>query len=230
MIYITGDTHRDFARVRDFCEENGTTYDDTLIILGDAGINLYLDYQDTALKEELREYPITMFMIHGNHEERPSEIDTYQEKIWQGGVVYYEEDYPNLLFAKDGEIYDFDGAKAIVIGGAYSIDKYYRLRNNLPWFENEQPSEEIMDYVERQLDNADWRVDYVFSHTAPKQYEPTWAFAPEVSQELVDKTTEEWLDTIERRLDYDYWYCGHYHVESQEGPIRIMFTNFDELD
>lgn len=37
MIYITGDTHRDFERIFDFCEENGTTKDDVLVILGDAG-------------------------------------------------------------------------------------------------------------------------------------------------------------------------------------------------
>ena len=62
-------------------------------------------------------------------------------------MVYYEEKYPNLLFAKDGEIYDFDGKKAVVIGGAYSVDKYYRLRNYMPWFESEQPTEEIKHYV-----------------------------------------------------------------------------------
>ena len=41
-------------------------------------------------------------------------------KNWHDGVVYYEPEFPNILFAKDGEIYDFDGKKALVIGGAYS--------------------------------------------------------------------------------------------------------------
>ena len=31
--YITGDTHRDFDRIEEFCEENGTTVDDVMIIL-----------------------------------------------------------------------------------------------------------------------------------------------------------------------------------------------------
>ena len=34
------------------------------------------------------------------------------------------------------------------IGGAYSIDKYYRIRNGLPQFETEQPDEAIKEYVE----------------------------------------------------------------------------------
>ncbi len=230
MFYITGDTHGDFDRVFDFCEEYETTTEDVLIILGDAGINFGLNDRDTRLKAELSELPITLFCVHGNHEERPFMIDTYEEKAWKGATVYWEEDYPNLLFAKDGEIYDFEGKQCIVIGGAYSIDKYYRLRNGLPWFETEQPSEEIKDYVEAQLDKVDWQVDCVFSHTVPQPYEPTWAFIPGYNQDTVDKSTENWLAWIEENLSYEKWYAGHYHVESQEGPIRIMFTDFDELE
>lgn len=229
MFYITGDTHGDFERVFQFCEDYDTTTDDVLIILGDAGINFGLNDRDTQLKRELSELPITLLCIHGNHEERPDMIDTYEEKEWNEGIVYWEEDYPNILFAKDGEIYDLDGRKCIAIGGAYSIDKYYRLRNGLPWFETEQPSEEIKAYVEKRLDEVGWQVDCVFSHTVPKQYEPIWAFIPGYNQDLVDKSTEEWLDEIEQELTYESWYAGHYHVESQEGPIRIMFYDFDEL-
>lgn len=39
MIYITGDTHGRFERVERFCERFGTSREDILIILGDAGIN-----------------------------------------------------------------------------------------------------------------------------------------------------------------------------------------------
>ena len=223
--YITGDTHRDFNRIFDFCAENGTSCDDIMIILGDAGINYYLDQSDADLKEYLGTCPITLFCIHGNHEERPFMIDSYEETEWHGGTVYYEEAYPNLLFAKDGEIYDFDGKKAVVIGGAYSVDKFTRDI----WFDTEQPTEEIKAYVEGQLERAGFQVDYVFSHTAPKQYEPTWAFTPGRDQSLVDKSTEEWLDSIERRLNYECWYCGHYHVDDQEGPVRIMYEEVDEL-
>jgi 3-oxoacid CoA-transferase subunit A len=43
MIFLTGDTHRDFYRIFEFCEENELKEDDILIILGDAGINYYLN-------------------------------------------------------------------------------------------------------------------------------------------------------------------------------------------
>ncbi len=229
MIYITGDTHGEFDRISEFCAKNSTTRGDILIILGDTGINFYLDDFDRRVKRELSSLPITLFCVHGNHEERPYMIDAYTEIEWQGGVVYREEEFPNLLFAKDGEIYDLDGKSAVVIGGAYSIDKYYRLSHRLPWFETEQPTDEIKNYVERQLNGVGWRVDYVFTHTAPRQYEPVWRFDPNVDQDSVDKTTEDWLDTIEKRLDYGKWYCGHYHVDTQIGLVRLMFTDIEEL-
>lgn len=228
MTYITGDTHGEFGRIAEFCTEVGTTVDDVLIILGDAGINYYLDESDRALKEELATLPVTLFCIHGNHEERPYLIDGYEEVEWHGGIVYREAAFPTLLFAKDGEIYDFDGKSAVVIGGAYSVDKYSRLRDGLPWFASEQPSDEIMEYVEQQLERANWRVDYVFTHTSPKQYEPIWAFLP-IDQSAVDTTTEDWLSEIEARLDYEAWYCGHFHVDSIEGPIHILYTDIMDL-
>ena len=228
-IYITGDTHRDFSRIYNFCEREKTTKDDIMIILGDAGINYYLFGMDDNLKAELNLMPITLFCIHGNHEERPFNIPTYEEREWHGGIVYVEPKYPGLIFAKDGEIYDFDCQKYIAIGGAYSVDKYIRLIRGYQWFESEQPSDEIKVYVERQLDKAGWHIDGVLSHTTPKKYEPTWAFLSGIDQSKVDKTTEIWLDTIEQRLTYKRWYAGHFHVDSQEGSIKIMFRTIEKL-
>ena len=86
-IFITGDTHRDFSRIYNFCERQGTTKDDIMIILGDAGINYYLLGMDDNLKAELDLMPITLFCIHGNHEERPFNIPTYEEREWHCGIV-----------------------------------------------------------------------------------------------------------------------------------------------
>ena len=127
MIYVTGDTHGKFQRITDFCEQEKTSREDIMIILGDAGINYSGWVLDREKKELLKTLPITLFCIHGNHEQRPDTIDSYAEKRWHGGIVYWEEDYPNLLFAKDGEIFDLDGKQTIVIGGAYSIDKMIRV-------------------------------------------------------------------------------------------------------
>ena len=120
-----------------------------------------------------------------------------------------EDDFPNLLFAKDGEIFDLEGHKAIILGGAYSVDKYYRLSKGMNWFSDEQPSDEIKQYVKEKLDACGWKMDLVLSHTCPQKYVPIEAFMPGLDQKLVDHSTEEWLDQIENKLDYNAWYCGH---------------------
>ena len=148
-IFITGDTHREFQRIWEFAEETPVAWskEDVLIILGDAGINYYLDDDDRSLKYELSMLPFTLLCIKGNHELHADQIDSYQEIPWHGGTVYCEDEYPNLLFAKDGEIYDLNGKKAIVIGGAYSVDKYVRLRLGSAWFDTEQPSDAVKDFT-----------------------------------------------------------------------------------
>ena len=135
MIYITGDTHREFSRLNYI---KNIRENDMLIVLGDAGINYCLDNEDISYKEYLKEFKMKIFCVRGNHEERPENIDSYKEVDMFGGKVYIEENYPNLIFAKDGEIYNIDGKSFLVIGGAYSIDKNYRLLYGYKWFKDEQ--------------------------------------------------------------------------------------------
>ena len=63
MIYITGDTHRDFSRL--FKMDANT--EDILIVLGDAGINYYLNNEDIMLKKYLKDFKLKLFCIRGNH-------------------------------------------------------------------------------------------------------------------------------------------------------------------
>lgn len=229
MIYITGDKHADFREVFYFCYANETTLDDILIVLGDAGINYYDSEKDYILKDSLSQYPITFFSIHGNHEERPENIKTYKTKKFHNGIVYYEEDYPNILFAKDGEIYNFNNHKVLVIGGAYSVDKYFRKAYGYNWYESEQPSEKTKNKVMKVLKNLDNKIDIILSHTCPYKYLPREMFLEGVDQSTVDNTTEYFLDKIEETTDYNIWYCGHYHTDKEIDKIIFMFHNIEEF-
>jgi len=228
MIYITGDTHGHFDRIVEFCEKTGTSKDDIMIILGDAGINYY-GSGDRSRKKKLQKLPITLFCIHGNHEQRPEAIETYRLDDFCGGKVYIEDAFPDIKFAKDGQIYHFDGREFIVIGGAYSVDKFYRIARGANWFTNEQPFPEIKADVEAVLDARGWNVYGVLSHTCPVKYEPTEVFLAMIDQSTVDKTTEEWLNSIEEKLEYEKWYCGHYHTEKKIDKLRFMFEDIAEL-
>ena len=54
-------------------------------------------------------------------------------------------------------------------------------------------------------------------------------FLEGLDQSKVDRTTEEWLDKIEDRLNYQKWYCGHYHTEKKVDKIEIMFENIKKF-
>lgn len=229
MIFITGDTHGDFSRVYSLFHKYGVCRNDILIILGDAGINYYGGKRDKMLKEQLRDLPITIFAIHGNHERRPGTIPTYKEVRWHNGIVYKEDEYPNILFAKDGEIYNFDGIKAIAIGGAYSVDKYYRLMQGYNWWADEQPDEDIKARVEQTLSDNKNKIDVVLSHTSPTQYIPTEMFIEGVDQSIVDRSTEDWLKELESKIQYQKWYCGHYHTNKSIDKVRFLFDIIEEF-
>lgn len=227
--YITGDCHRDFKKVEVFCNYHNTDKKDYMIVLGDAGINYFLDKADRKLKDKLSKLPIRFFMVHGNHEARPYELPSYREREWHGGSVYYEEEYPDLLFARDGDVYDFDGKKGIVIGGAYSVDKEFRIMAGMPWYASEQPSQEIRNYVEKQLRKYGWTVDYVFSHTCPRHLEPTDLFLDYINQDKVDKATENWLSELHGKLHYKKWYFGHFHGERVYYSAEMLYDTIKEL-
>ena len=94
--FITGDKHRYFDRVKEFCREMNTSRKDVLIILGDASLNYYDDKRDDALKKEISALNITLFCLHGNKENRPQNVGTYGIRSFCGGKVYYEPKYPNI--------------------------------------------------------------------------------------------------------------------------------------
>ena len=229
MIYITGDKHGDYTDVFHFCNKYKASKNDIMIVLGDAGINYFLDERDYILKDSLKELPITLFCIHGNHEERPENISAYKTKIFHDGIVYYEEEYPNILFAKDAEIYDFNGNSVLVIGGAYSVDKDYRLMMGYNWYPSEQPSEKTKNKVKKVLKGHNNKVDIILSHTCPFKYMPYEVFMSGVDQSKVDKSTEEFLDEIENITEYKKWYCGHYHTDKRVDKLRFMMNDIDEF-
>lgn len=228
MIYITGDTHGEFDRIILFCNKAQTTKDDIIIILGDAGINFWGSFRDNTKKRLLAKLPVTIFSIHGNHEQRPAAIPSYHTAVWHDGLAYVEDEYPNQIFAQDGEIYNLDGIRTLVIGGAYSVDKALRQCFGYSWWADEQPSNEIKRDVEARLDREAWNVDAVLSHTTPFKYMPIEVFLPGIDQASVDQSTEMWLDGIEDRLNYSRWYCGHYHTERVIDRMILLFESISE--
>ena len=228
MVYFTGDIHGDVLPIIEFRNRVHPAEDDILVLLGDVGVNFYGNKTDKRCKKKLNDLGITILCIHGNHEMRPATIPSYLTKEWHGGVIWYEQEFPNLLFAKDGEIFELNGLRYLVIGGAYSVDKYYRLMRGYGWWADEQPSEEIKAHVEQQI--ASKPFDAILSHTCPYKYIPREMFLPMIDQSMVDNSTEQWLDKIEDQAEYIAWFCGHWHTDKRIDRMHFLFHAFETDD
>lgn len=244
--FITGDKHRNFQYVKNFCRDINTRRKDVLIILGDTGFNYYEDVRDDKLKSEISNLNITLFCLHGNKENRPQNVGTYGIRSFCGGKVYYEPRYPNIYFAIDGEIYTFEGKKYMVVGGAHSVDKMRCLEGDMPFWEDEIPDNTIKAKVEEKLSHEHNKIYGMMTHTCPIDYLPTEMFmstrqnaaikrkprkakSKKLFKPDIDRTTEEWLGKLERQLDYKVWYCGHYHIDKQIDKINMMYHEIRPL-
>lgn len=232
MFWISGDKHSDFTTVENFCiEAKLSAVDDAMILLGDVGLNYYRDLRDVVLKQHLAQLPMTFLSLHGNHEARIETLPDYQPIQRYGATVYCDPRYPNQLFLQDGNIYTFGSTRALVIGGAYSMDKFIRLRNRWPWFEDEQPSEAIRVRTEATLEAAGWEVDIVLSHTCPRSRVPMETLRMELLEgSAMDFSTEDWLETIRQRLTFKRWYVGHFHLDDVRDNFHFYYNNIRPLD
>ena len=244
--FITGDKHREFKSVKKFCRDMKTEKEDVLIILGDAGLNYYGDKRDIKLKKQINALNITLFCIHGNKENRPQNVGTYGIRSFCGGKVYYEPKYPNIYFGIDGEVYTFEDRKYMVVGGAHSVDKIRCLQEGRPFWHDEMPDDTVKTKVEEKLLLEDNKIFGMLTHTCPIEYLPTEMFvstrqkanlkrnlksvkAKTVFKPDIDRSTEEWLGKLEKQLDYEVWYCGHYHTDKQIDKITMMFKEITPL-
>lgn len=233
-VFVKGDIHGETVDLENFCKDNCLTEDDVVILLGDTGINYFGYYgdvgRDTRLKTKLSNIPVTFFILNGNHDNKPQNTGLYIIDTFFDNEVFVEEKFPKLKIAKDGLVYNINGSKTFVCGGAYSVDKFHRLSRGLNWFEDEQPSDEIKTLSELNLEKENWKVDCVLTHTCPIGFEPTELFLDCISQDNVDKTTEIWLRKIEMNLDYQHWYFGHFHGDRNINyKTSILFKDFLEF-
>ena len=235
---VTGDTHGAVAaRLMNIGETDYPKDDTAIIILGDAGINFYLNKTDAKNKKIINNMGYRVYCVRGNHEERPENLSyiVYIHDHDVNGWVIYEPDYPNIRYLIDGNTYLINGHSVLVIGGAYSVDKWYRL-SRAPegakwtgWFEQEQLDTEEMSEIER--DHAGNHYDFVLSHTCPESWQPFDLFLSGLDQSTVDKTMEVWLENFRHKITYDVWLFGHFHDDRLVRPhVEMYYTDIEELE
>ena len=220
--FLTGDTH---GRTAERLETLRSKHPDlkpaetALIILGDAGFNFYLNESDYKNKKKVNDMGYIVYCLRGNHEERPENISGMTIMVDHDihGEVYVESMFSNIRYLMDGNVYDFGIFKTLCIGGAYSVDKWYRLQNFRQsngwcgWFAEEQLFPDEMNYITKKVKNNYF--DFVLTHTCPRCWEPTDLFISGIDQSAVDKSMEDWLDKLKNQINFTVWCFGHYHAD-----------------
>lgn len=244
---LVSDTHGGFntiARVSDIVRNNPELKPEELgvIILGDCGLNFYLNNTDQKYKKILANYGVRIYCVRGNHEARPESLN--YEIIYDSdveGEVYLDPINSHIRYFKDGGIYNINGFSILTIGGAYSVDKWYRLaraglteETNNPkksgWFADECLTKNEMENIAKNVTCKSF--DFVFTHTCPISWEPRDLFLNFIDQNSVDKSMENWLeDTIKANIHWDIWCFGHYHADRIERPyVEQFYYHWDSLE
>lgn len=248
--FATGDAHggaNTITRVSNIAQNNPELKPEEtgIIILGDSGLNFWLNNTDKKYKKLLNSQGYHIYCVRGNHEERPENLGyelNYDPEV--KGLVYLDPGFENIKYLVDGGKYWFGEHSALVIGGAYSVDKWYRLARagiyngadakyanpkQTGWFPDEMLTEEEMTTISRQ--NANNKFDFVLSHTCPLSWEPTDLFLNFVDQTTVNKSMEIWMDDLKDKITWNIWLFGHFHADRIERPhVEQMYQSFATLD
>ena len=245
---LTGDTHGGMAtisRVGNINRNMNCIPEETgIIILGDAGLNFYLNNTDKKYKKLLNSQGYHIYCVRGNHEERPENLGyelSYDPDVF--GMVYHDPNFDNIKYFVDGGEYQIGKYSVLVIGGAYSIDKWYRLARagyapeeaetanpkKCGWFKDEQLTKKEMSVI---FDNVNGKhFDFVLTHTCPYSWEPIDLFLNGIDQSKVDKSMEYFLEKIKDNIDWGVYCFGHYHADRVERPhVEQFYTDYEDIN
>ena len=252
MWFFMGDIHGSVNDIKNFMARNKEDFNfenenHNIILLGDVGCNYFREdpkYQggkaDRNFKRKLSKLPFTFYLVRGNHEERPS--NCFVEDEWEvqydenvGGNVYVELAFPRIKYFMDvPTLYTIEGYTTLVMGGAYSVDKMYRIMTGNKWYEGEQLTPEEMDIARKIVAEANNCIDIILTHTCPISFEPSDLFLSFIDQNTVDKTMERFFGELEYKMSYRAWLWGHFHkfrdYPRDDGKIRIMLNGTEALE
>ena len=251
-VYITGDTHGNAQEIRNtIAQIPNPSKDDFIIIAGDAGFE-YQQYNMGQAKREARKFPGTWIVLRGNHDSRYWREHTIvdEEKIYpvspgwdftQDGMYLYQKKYPNIWYVMDtGGIYNIKNYNILFIPGAYSVDKWYRLRTNRPWNSQElltaKEMQDLKELVINWIDNG-FDIDFVVGHTFPLKMQRYYQdlFMQGLDQTSIDKSMEYWLngmaDIYEKVPSFKQYFGGHFHDDRVlNEKYTMLFHEVENLD
>lgn len=225
-IFIAGDLHIpiDIGKLnyKKWPESKNLSKNDFLIVCGDFGLiwDLKLSKTEKYWIKWFNERAYTTLFIDGNHENF-SRLFALPEKEMFNGKVGVVSD--SIFYLKRGEIYVINDKKFFCFGGAQSIDRHLRTLN-VSWWEEEIPSTKEMEYAIENLKRYDNKVDYIISHTMPRDFVDIY-FAYNKSAD----PTANFLKFIYDNVTFEHAYNGHFHKDIEIDKYTVLFDKIVEI-
>lgn len=218
MIYICGDTHGslDIKKLnsKNFPEQKVLTKNDYVIICGDFGLVWNNNGEDYWWRKWLDERNFTTLFIDGNHENFDL-LDSFPKIEKFGGAVHQISD--SIFHLCRGQVFEIDELKFFAMGGADSVDKGTRTPF-IDWWPQEMPS--YIDYENAlyNLEQNNWKVDYVITHCAPSTIHQA------INSNYKPNVLNIFFDQLIYELSFKEWFFGHYHKDFK---VRLDFKGFN---
>ena len=223
MIRFTGDTHGEQGRFCNFWAigEDEWAKGDTLIVCGDFGYIFKNDSIENIFLNELEKKEYNICFCCGNHENFDA-LEKYEIEEWNGGKVHRIR--KNIFHLMRGQIYTIEGKKIFSFGGAYSIDRYMRTEH-VSWWKQEIPCDEEYNEAIRNLELHNHKVDYIVTHTAPREIIRRMGYYPDAH----DAELTGFLEWIMYEVSYEQWFFGHWHRDEQiDAKHRAIWFDVEE--
>ncbi len=202
MIFITGDTHGDIDYPKLLkLKEKKLSYDDYLIICGDAGI-CWSIYDTRRFLSLYNDIGCTVLFIDGNHENFDM-LNGLPLVEYKGALMHQVDEH--IFHILRGEILTLEGKTFFCLGGACSIDKMYRTPH-ISWWPEEEINKHDIDNAIANLEKINNKVDYVITHCSDtKTVLKAFSFRRDICTDQ--------LMFIDKVVDYKHWFFAHYHFD-----------------
>jgi hypothetical protein len=224
-VFITGDAHGDIIEFQERMKSYSLTADDVLIICGDFGF----DWNARTILEWMKfNHDYTVLFCDGNHENFDN-LKKLKRGFAFGDAVGVFADRTYRLFT--GRMYDIQGFKTFVFGGAASIDKDWRI---LPeyvaaygklWWKEEVPSKATFEFAKKTLKENNWTFDLFISHTCRPGLKRK---ALKTHKEDFRDPTEEMIEKLETTIkahngSWKASYFGHFHTDVDNDKYHCLY-------
>jgi UDP-2,3-diacylglucosamine pyrophosphatase LpxH len=224
-IILVGDIHGEFDRLR--YDINRFGYENAYIIqVGDFGMgfhkpNYYKDQTFPKLNEVLVKKNCQLYVIRGNHDD--------PEYFKQTNNPF---DFSNITLLQDYTELDLIGKSILLVGGAISIDRTWRVENKSWWSD-----ETFKLKLDNEFPYKDRQYDLVVTHTRPGVCGAFKGFNNIKEWCNNDANLKTNLIEESQAVDYLYektkpkdWIYGHFHesVVNQYNGTTFRCLNIDE--